>query len=270
MRRILLTLDGSPLSETAMPFAAALATGGECELHLLSVWDVLPEETETVGAEHARALLDHGLRYFRTYLNNIAETLEDCPVSCEVRSGHPALEIMLAAAELDADFIVMASHGRRGVSERRRGSVADKVLRGSRVPIFVVGPTILRRGPPGPLALRSLLVPLDGSRESESAMPVALELAESTGAQITLLRVVPPVLSDVKIGLPEAYPPELDRRLIKSAKSYLKQFKVAHPNVVISTVVGRGPPSQAILEFVEQVGPDLVVMASRSRYSWGR
>src|SRR3990172_3986846 len=132
MRRILLPLDGSPLSETATPFAQALAAGGECELHLLSVWDVLPEETEAVGADNALALRDHGLRYFRAYLSNISEKLEGCSVSCEVRCGHPALEIMLAAAELDVDFIVMASHGRRGVSERRRGSVADKVLRGSR------------------------------------------------------------------------------------------------------------------------------------------
>jgi len=271
MRRILVPLDGSPLSETAVPYAKALATGTGCELSLLSVWEVLPEELETVGEAHARVLRDQGMRYFRTYLGNIAAALEDdCFVSCEVRAGHPAFEIMLAAAELDSDFVVMASHGRRGATERRRGSVADKVLRGSSVPVLVVGPTVLQNPPTGPVGVRSLVLPLDGSRESESAVGVAVEIARAMGAQITLLRVVPSVVSGVEIGMPEAYPPELDRRMVKSARSYLKQFRTAHPDVITSAVVERGPAAKAIVEFVSQIRPDLVVMASRSRYSTGR
>jgi len=270
MRRILVPLDGSPLSETAVPFAKALATETGCELSLLSVWEVLPEELETVGEAHARVLRDQGMRYFRTYLTNIAAALEDCIVSCEVRAGHPAFEIMLAAAELDADFVVMASHGRRGATERRRGSVADKVLRGSSVPVLVVGPAILQNPPTGPVGVRSLVLPLDGSRESESAVGVAVEMARSMGAQITLLRVVPPLVSGLDIGMPEALPPELDRHMVKSARSYLKQFRTAHPDVITSVVVERGPPAKAIVEFVNQIRPDLVVMASRSRYSTGK
>src|SRR3989304_2921905 len=131
MRKILVALNRSPLSETAIPYARAMARGSGCEMCLLSVWEVLSEELETVGAAHAQALRDQGMRYFRTYLSNITDALEGCAVSYEVRSGHPAFEIMLTAAELGADLVVMASHGRRGVRERRRGSVADKVLRGS-------------------------------------------------------------------------------------------------------------------------------------------
>ena len=270
MRRILVPLDGSPLSETAVPFAKALASETGCDLSLLSVWEVLPEELETVGEGHARVLRDQGMRYFRTYLTNVAAALEDCFVSCEVRAGHPAFEIMLAAAELDADFVVMASHGRRGAAERRRGSVADKVLRGSSIPVLIVGPAILQRPPIGPVGVSSLVLPLDGSRESESAVGVAVEIARAMGAQITLLRVVPPLVSDVEIGMPEAYPPEVDRHLVKVARRYLKRFKTAHPDVVTSAVVERGPPAKAIVEFVSQTRPDLVVMASRSRYSTGR
>jgi len=270
MRRILVPLDGSPLSETAIPYARALANEIGCDLSLLSVWEVLPEELETVGEAHAHVLRDQGMRYFRTYLTNVAAALEGCFVSCEVRAGHPAFEIMLAAAELDADFVVMASHGRRGTAERRRGSVADKVLRGSRVPVLVVGPAVLQNPPTGPVGVRSLVLPLDGSRESESAVGVAVEIARAMGAQITLLRVVPPLIADVEIGMPEGYPPEMDRHMVKGARSYLKQFRTAYPDVITSAVVERGPAAKAIVEFVSQIGPDLVVMASRSRYSTGR
>ena len=270
MRRILVPLDGSPLSETAVPYAKALANGTGCELTLLSVWEVLPEELETVGEAHARVLRDQGTRYFHTYLSNIAAALEGSFVTFAVRAGHPAFEIMLAAAELDADFVVMASHGRRGTLGRRRGSVADKVLRGSSVPVLVVGPAILQSPPTGPVGVRSVVLPLDGSRESESAVGVAVEIARVMGAQVTLLRVVPPLVSGVELGMPEAYPPEIDRHMVKVARSYLKQFRTAHPDVITSAVVERGQPSKAIVEFVSQMRPDLVVMASRSRYSSGR
>src|SRR3972149_4824130 len=72
MRRILVPLDGSPLSETAVPYAKALAAGTGCEMSLLSVWEVLPEELEIVGEAHARVLRDQGVGYFRPYLGDIA------------------------------------------------------------------------------------------------------------------------------------------------------------------------------------------------------
>jgi nucleotide-binding universal stress UspA family protein len=129
---------------------------------------------------------------------------------------------------------------------------------------------VLQNPPAGPVGVRSLVLPLDGSRESESAIGVAIEIARAMGAQITLLRVVPPVFTAVEIGMPDAYPPELDRHLVKSARSYLKQFRTAYPDVITSSVVERGPAAKAIVEFVNQIRPDLVVMASRSRYSTGR
>src|SRR3972149_224117 len=110
--------------------------------------------------------------------------------------GSPLSETAVPyAVELASDLGVRASHGRRGAAERRRGSVADKVLRGSSVPVLVVGPAVLQNPPTGPVGVRSLVLPLDGSRESESAVGGAVEIARAMGAQITLLRVVPPVVS---------------------------------------------------------------------------
>lgn len=272
MQRILVPLDGSPLAETAIPYARALAAGPHCELVLLSVWEVLPEEMQTVGPVHARALRDHGVRYFRSYLHNAAEALrrEGLYVATEVRAGHPAYEIMLAATEMEADLVAMASHGRRGVGERRRGSVADKVLRGSTVPVLIVGPRGLENWPPGPLSIRSILVPLDGSGESEAANAVAVDIARGTGSRITLMRVVPPLVSGFEIGLPDSYPPDVDVRLVRDAKAYLKRVKAGYGDLVTETLVERGFPAQVIAETLERLQPDLVVMASRSRFADGR
>jgi nucleotide-binding universal stress UspA family protein len=267
MRKILVPLDGSPLSEMGIPYARALARGPDCEVFLLSVWEVLPEEAETVGREHAETLRRQGVRHFKAYLDNVARGLE-CPVCCDVRSGHPAFEILLAAAEVEPDLIVMASHGRRSPNERRRGSVADKVLRGCTAPVLIVGPDILRKREPPPAAVRSLLVPLDGSVESEAALEVALEMARLAGGQISLLRAVP--APEGEDGGGGAYPPDLVTHLVKSARGYLKRFKVAHPELIVSTVVERGRPAKAIVEFARQMSPDLIVMSTRSRYGGGR
>ncbi len=272
MRRILVPLDGSPLAETAIPYARTLAAAGGWELILLSVWEVLPEEIKTVGPDHAHALRDHGVRYFRAYLNNVADALQrdGLDVTGEVRVGHPAIEIMLAAADFSADLVAMASHGCRGVSQRRRGSVADKVLRGSTVPVLVIGPQGLDRSPQAPAAIRSILVPLDGSAESESALPVAAQIAQVTGARIALVRAVPSLLGRVEIGLPESYPPDIDVRLVKDAHAYLKGVRARYSDLVAETAVERGFPAQVVLEAAERDLPDLIVMASRSRFAGDR
>jgi len=272
MRRILVPLDGSPLAETAIPYARTLAAAGGWELILLSVWEVLPEEIETVGPDHARSLRDHGVRYFRAYLNNVAEALERdaLEVSSEVRVGHPAIEIMLAASEFGADLVAMASHGRRGISQRRRGSVADKVLRGSTVPVLIIGPQGLDRWPQAPASIRSILVPLDGSAESETALPVAADIARATGARIALLRAVPSLLSRVDVGLPESYPPDIDLRLVKDAQAYLKSVRARYSDLVGDAAVERGFPAQVVLEAAERDLPDLIIMTSRSRFAGDR
>ncbi len=74
------------------------------------------------------------------YLGKIAKTLEakGIKVLTEVLLGNPAEEIALYAANEGVDLIIMASHGRSGISRWAHGSVADKVLRASCVPILMV------------------------------------------------------------------------------------------------------------------------------------
>ena len=58
----------------------------------------------------------------------------------ETLSGEPSDGILKQAEEMDADLIVLATHGRTGVSHLLIGSVAERVIRGSRRPVLVVRP----------------------------------------------------------------------------------------------------------------------------------
>ena len=60
--------------------------------------------------------------------------------SCILKSGPPFLEILIAASELNADLIVMGTHGRSGLANVLIGSVAEKVVRRAHCPVLTVKP----------------------------------------------------------------------------------------------------------------------------------
>jgi nucleotide-binding universal stress UspA family protein len=74
------------------------------------------------------------------YLGRIAKTMEakGIKVDTEVLLGDPAEEIIIYAKHSGCDLIVISSHGRSGVSRWTHGSVADRVFRGSPVPVLMV------------------------------------------------------------------------------------------------------------------------------------
>ncbi len=267
MRLIAVPLDGSPVSECVLPYASVLAKSLKYNVALLAVWETASDEEWLLGPEEAARVRDQGMQYFQRYLESVSKRLrqEGLDVFAEVRSGHPALEIMGAARQMEADLIAMASRGSGGVDHLKRGSVADKVLRGSESHTLIVGPCL--EGPDRrEVTLRNILVPLDGSRESETALPLAVTIAEAAGSRIALLRVVPGPSTRFP-RLPETGRVEVGGRQAEAAMTYLEEVRARYGGVVADTAVERGVPGQKIVQVLEEERPDLVVMTSRSRFS---
>jgi len=130
LRRILVPLDGSQVSEAVLPHVEELALKSGADLTLLSVltkgyhniaqsghkWVVYPEQQ--MESDKASAMI---------YLNNIAARLTKRGVSVmsEVKFGDSAEQIATSAAEMGADLVAMSSHGRSGIVLWALGSVAD-------------------------------------------------------------------------------------------------------------------------------------------------
>ena len=140
---ILLALDGSPLAEAAIPHARALAKAFGARVTLLSVVQpvgIYPQ-SGVVGPVVSIALnVEEEMESVRRYLRTIAEQFEAEGINVEevVREGDAASQICDYAHESRADLIVMSTHGRSGVQRWVYGSVADKVLRGAKVPILLI------------------------------------------------------------------------------------------------------------------------------------
>lgn len=113
-------------------------------------------------------------------------------VATEVSYGVAAKQILAALRRLHADGVVMATHGRTGLAHLLHGSVAEAILAGSHVPVFLVHakPAQTQAFPFDASALR-VLVPLDGSDLSEAALPLALAyLTGQDGGSLGLVTAV--------------------------------------------------------------------------------
>lgn len=149
--KILVPLDGSAFAEQALDHVQQVATVGATEIHLLSVAPTL-EDQSLAAADlypiyvYRDYLVDHRQEMERItaeltgYLEQISGRLRAAGqhVVSAVRFGQPADEIIAYAAKQGCDLIVMSTHGRSGLGRWVYGSVADKILRNSLVPILLV------------------------------------------------------------------------------------------------------------------------------------
>ena len=126
INKILLPIDFSVPSDRAAGYAAALARSLGASIHLVHV---LEDVSQATRYEDSRAKL---LALTASLAPAAART------SVEVRSGRPAAAIIDAAIDYGCDLIVMATHGRSGVSHLVLGSVAEEVIRHARCPVLAV------------------------------------------------------------------------------------------------------------------------------------
>jgi len=146
-KKILVPLDGSKLAECALPHAEELAKCCDTEkVILVSVTERVQgyRAFEDLGQPMGQRIVSEGFgkkeKQAQRYLGRIAKAMEakGIKVDTEVLLGDPAGEIIIYAKHPGCDLIVMSSHGRTGISRWTHGNVADRVFRGSPVPVLMV------------------------------------------------------------------------------------------------------------------------------------
>lgn len=158
--RILVTVDGSVLSETILPEVQRLVSGTDCEVVLLIVREVprgvsedehdrlmmLGTAPAMVPGHEQRETRDQAMEGIRdeaiNYLESLAAPLRSSgvPVRITVHFGSPTDLIVRAAEEEGADLIAMATHGNTGLRRMIFGSVASQVVENTNKPVLLVRP----------------------------------------------------------------------------------------------------------------------------------
>ena len=278
---ILVPLDGSRAGECALPVAAAVARAHGARVRPVHV--IVPaadDPSGSVGGDQAQtAIADlraDAQRYLGDVRDRFSEQLpspieDDVVASLGIRS--PFGEAAAVAGALGrladrrrANLLVMATHGRGGVSRAWLGSVADTLIRQSRVPLLLLRPPSGEHAPTG--VFRRILVPLDGSPEAEEVLPLALALAAPDGAQLVLLRVAAPrrrLAPSPPLGSPNA---ALLAREVDGARAYLSRVArgLGRPGLAADIEVKVDDHvSASVLRAADELRADLVAMTTHGR-----
>ena len=139
-QKILLPTDGSEAAEVAAKEGIKLAKILNSKLHVLYVIDVsafagIP--TEAVW-ENMRSLLEEEGKKALEKVKALAEAEGFHNVECLIKEGVPAKEIISTAKEIEADLIVMGTSGKSGLDRFLIGSVTERVVRTSKIPVLII------------------------------------------------------------------------------------------------------------------------------------
>ena len=130
IRKILVTTDFSDYSAAALDYAISLADIHAADLHLLHV---VEDQSKESGAKEN--VVRKNMQKF------VFEKVDEFTwVTQVIRRGHPHEEIVQYARQQHIDLIVIATHGRTGIAHVLMGSIAEKVIRYSPIPVLAVKP----------------------------------------------------------------------------------------------------------------------------------
>lgn len=260
--RILVLLDGSQLSELALPSAEELAGAFDSQVELVCVCEPAEREYRHMAQRYIERVA--GQVSERIILHGVKDTGKSEPtrVKSVVLSGKPASEIVDYVERSDATLVILTSHGRSGLKPWSLGGTATTVVERVTKPVLLVSAS--STGSKGSV-FSSILVPLDGSDKSEAILPYIKELSRKLKSGVTLLRVVVSGYHVHTIGGLDyiSLPEEQVERMKAEAGPYLAKVSSELKGArAVSAGVRRGDAAEEILKLADENGVSLIAMST--------
>ncbi len=268
VKKILYPTDFSECSLLAVDYAASYAELAKAELHLLHATILHDEE----AGEKGRGT-DDSDAVVRRLGDMVQERMKSLGSDRKVvkthrRSFSPTSAILEYAEEQDIDFIVMGTHGRRGLRHLMMGSVAEEVVRLAPCPVMTV-----RTPHATPVEqIRNILVPVDFSEYSRHALQQAKLLANKVGATIHMLYVFetptyPAFYQSVETVVLEKLE-VIHARSRHELQTFYRDVPGPLPPASYHVITGR--PVQEIARTAEQYHCELIMMATHGLTGFDR
>ena len=258
-KKILVPVDFSAISEKTTRYALKWARhyGAEVTLfHAIVMYEADVDETEHLN--RLEDIIRRREAYAQDQLNEYNKQVnpENIPVKSVFRRNVSAANAILEYLdETPFDLVIMGTHGHGGLRKLMYGSVTEKIVRMSSVPVLTV------HTPPEALSIKHILAPVDFSDNNKLGLNTAIELAREHKATIHYLHVIEQQLhpSFQVIGIESIFAINPDLKKITMDK--LKEFCPKHGVDARYTILeGSGAPT--IADYAEENDIDLVVMAT--------
>ncbi len=276
-KKLLVPLDGSKLAEVVLPYAEELASRLNAKITLLHVlpvyYHVYAALETTTQIPYTEAEMEPVREKAQEYLNNVSKQLADKGIATNniiIISNATADEIIGCVEKENVDLIVMGSHGRTGIGRLVLGSITDKVVRAIKQPIIVIRAKDGNTDVSQQTLFKKILVTLDGSKGSEIVLPYIEELALKLQAQVTVMHIITPHYFEAETESPKQLEElrESSREYIEKINAGLKQ-KGLNSEAEFKEVTS-GSEAETIIKFADEVGADLVAMATHGRSGLSR
>ncbi|RRJ31417.1 universal stress protein [Halocatena pleomorpha] len=260
---ILLPFDGSDGAASILHHTSEIAHRTDATVHILYVADTSRDSATVVNGRVVDGLVQQGEKI----VDEAAKTLHTLGVThdTDVVQGNPAPTIVEYAERYGHDLIVLPTHAREGISRYLIGSISEKVVRLSSVPVLTA-----RMQPDEQLKFpyKKILLPTDGSTAATRAAAHGLLLAASLDAVVHVLSVV----DETEVGLSvRSVGTEQDSEqvalnavtdIISEAEEYGIGDTVQH--------IERGTPVEAIRDCIESNDIHAVVMGTTGKHGTDR
>jgi nucleotide-binding universal stress UspA family protein len=260
IQQIIVPTDFSDGSGIAARSAAALAAPDAASIHLLHVIR-LPFLHTTYDLNVPEAVWE-GLR--KGTHERLAETraeLEGLGVTdvhqIVSESLQPAEAIAHSVREVDADLVVMATHGRRGLKHALLGSVTERTLRTSPVPVLAVKEQDFGKSP-----IKRILFATDFSSHAKQALSLACSFAKRFGAHIDVIHVLDESPEYIKAISAEIVSFEKQARVMagEHLEAIGEQVKDANLSTTLHLLDGRAV--EMVASEAARLKSDLIVMGT--------
>lgn len=257
LRKILVPLDGSKTAESVLPYVKYLAKRFGSEVEVLGVG---------IGRKDRRVNRLLGDYIESTTSNLRDEKIDAAPV---IIYGSAADKILSYSKQNDSDLIIMATHGRSGVTRWWIGSVADKIISQAITPVLLIPSKKQKaaQAKKGDVSISKILVPLDGSDTGQAALDHVELVARETNASVHLIQVIsPPGAMEISV-FGNAEWDSFFKAMQDAANDYLGSIidGLKAKGITAKYDIVIGDPAHQIIKSAAKDKVDLVAMSTHGR-----
>ena len=262
INKILVPIDFSSFSDKALEFALEIAERFKSNLALLHAVvlfrDDINEEQQLQEYEewlkmHESRLTSH------MHINKKKAAKREIEVETHILRGiSPADVILDFLNDHNFDLIVMGTHGRTGLKHLFQGSVAEKIVRLSPVPVLAVHRSVTK------FQVQKILVPIDFSSYSKEATDYAIAIAQNLNAQIDFIHVIEQEIhpSFYASGIKSIF--QIDKGLKDRVIYNMKDFLADQisPDIQVNFLVREGRAHKEIVDYSKENNSNIIVIAT--------
>lgn len=270
--KIVIAYDGSECADVALddlkqaglPAVAQAVVVSVAEIRASQASGLLTPEQTAAGTKPAVSpMLEETQTMALKAADKIRKMFPSWDVSTDIKFGSPAMCILESAATLEADLIVVGSHGRTALSRLILGSVSQKIVTEARCSVRVVHSHTEEDDHPA-----RIIIGLDGSRSAGAAVRGVASRAWPPGSKALLIAAYEPVLPTT-VG--QFIPPALEvvGEFDEQERQWLENMLGAQASLLraagleVSQRIKIGDPKRVLLEEAEEWGADTIVVGAR-------